>query len=561
MHLGPNEEILEGAIKDDEIFLNPPPDTDELLDHPVIYPINGDSIKPRNYKLLIAITSQIREIRTRKLLREYMFGIKNNLRPCMENNGDIYYKFLLKPYQQTDKRILRDFTAEYVEFDDIEEFPNQSKLNWHKTVLTWIQSLEKQEITYDYIVIMEDHSVINLQKLLTILDSSVVNTQTLTPRQKSNLIWGRFDAKEKDEMFIILGPESVATLLDLDYLLKSTNNNGLKKRKLINKSEKTEKQNFNIITQAYHYFVESNHVDESDLFFINDNIGLIEWSNAVENIPIETTIGVGHVYLESELRDVFAHLSIPKITACYPVSRKDGKLSIAVVSSSFVYDNMCMFPVANILAENKRDYAKKHGYSFVGRSEEFDQQSHYKNRRTVWGKIDSVEKILPHYDWVFWLDMDTVIANQSVSVEWLFEKFTEMVGGADNFKKINLVVARPQQDVTINAGVFMIRNSEWSRRFLRTIQERRDLYHMHQMEQRAMWDLMNTPDYKDETLFLDRDDHTFNTFPHMYVPGDFVVHWAPDDCPVKPILDALGKFKQYEMDRNFKFTLNHPPDH
>ncbi|CAG8809749.1 8994_t:CDS:1, partial [Gigaspora rosea] len=112
MHLGPNEDSIEGAIKDEDIFLNPPPNLDDHLDHPIIYPINGGNIQPRHYKLLIAITSQIDEIRTRKLLREYMFGIRNNLKPCMENNGDIYYKFLVKPYNQAEKKVLRDFTAE-----------------------------------------------------------------------------------------------------------------------------------------------------------------------------------------------------------------------------------------------------------------------------------------------------------------------------------------------------------------------------------------------------------------------------------------------------------------
>ncbi|CAG8705574.1 2385_t:CDS:2, partial [Ambispora leptoticha] len=433
-YLGPHEETLDGAIQDVDIILTPS-DPDEYPDYPNIYPTTGDSTKQRHYKLLVVITSHIDEMRTRKLLREYLFGIKDNLRPCMEKNGEIYYRFLMKPYQQTDKKVLRDFTAEAVEYDDIEEFPNQSNMNWQKTVLTWIQSLEKQEITFDYAVIMEDQSIINLRKLLSILDSSVINTQTLTPRQKSNL--------------------------------------------------------------AYQYFIEPKHTDESDLFFINDNTELIEWPNAIENVPKETTIGVGHVYLESEKRSVFTHLSISKIPACYPVPRRNDKLSIAVVTSSFVYDNMCMFPVAYILAENKRDYARRHGYSFVGRSEEFDQQAHYKHRRTVWGKIDSIEKILPHYDWVFWLDMDTVIANQSISVEWLFEKFTERVGGEDNFSKINLVVARPKQDSTINAGVFMIRNSEWSRKFLRATQARRDLYFNRQMEQRAMWELLISPDYKD----------------------------------------------------------------
>ncbi|CAG8700977.1 6105_t:CDS:2, partial [Cetraspora pellucida] len=550
-YFGPREETLEGAIKDVDIIFNPPSDSEGFLDYPNIYPVTGDSTKPTHYKLLVVITSQIDEIRSRKLLREYLFGIKDNIRPCMEKNGEIYYRFLLKPYQQADKKVLRDFTAEAVEYDDIEEFPNQSNINWQKTVLTWIQSLEKQEITFDYAIIMEDQSIVNLRKLLTILDSSVINTQTLTPRQKSNLVWGSFDINTNDDMFIILGQESIVTLLDLNYFIKVEETNNTKRKK----------QPPKLITQAYRYFIQPNRIDESDLFFINDKVGLIEWPNAIEMVPKETTIGVGHVYLESEKRNVFSHLSISKITACYPVPHRSDKLSIAVVSSSFVYDNMCMFPVAYILAENKREYARRHGYSFVGRSEEFDQQAHYKHRRTVWGKIDSIEKILPHYDWVFWLDMDTVIANQSISVEWLFEKFTEMVGGKDSFSKIHLVVARPKQDATINAGVFMIRNSNWSRNFLRATQARKDLYHNRQMEQRAMWELLISPDYKDGTLLLDKDDHTFNTFPHIYVPGDFVVHWAPDDCPVKPILDAIGKFRQYEMDREFKFTLKHAPDH
>src|SRR3954453_11030396 len=46
-----------------------------------------------HYNLLFAITSTVDAIRQRKLLREAFFGMKNNLEPCMVQDGNVYYKF------------------------------------------------------------------------------------------------------------------------------------------------------------------------------------------------------------------------------------------------------------------------------------------------------------------------------------------------------------------------------------------------------------------------------------------------------------------------------------
>ncbi|CAG8563029.1 11169_t:CDS:2, partial [Racocetra fulgida] len=441
--------------------------------------------------------------------------------------------------------ILRKFKAEVMEFDDIVEFSNlPNNVDWQKIILTWIQSFEKIKFSYDYVTIVDEHSVMDLKKLHRILDSSVINNYTLTPEQKFYLVWGRFDIKTADDMVIILGRGSIDTLLSFDYFT------------IPDKNETLIEMFPNQISLAYYYFKAENLTDKSNLFFINDQIGIIEWSNSIATVPIEKTIGVGHVYLENDVRDLIEHLSITKSTICNPITYENGKLAIAIVTSSFLYNDTCMYSVIDDVTDNKRRYAKKHGYSFVARSKEFTQQI-YKKRRDVWGKIDIIEKLLPYYDWILWLDMDAVIANQDITIEQLFENFKKKVGN-EKFDNISFIIARPKNDRMINAGVFLIKNSEWSRKFLRDAQKQSKYYYYGSLEQQALYIMMKTKMYKKGTLYLDQDDHTFNTFPHRYILGDFIVHWAPDNgCPAQNVLDGIKKFRQYEANKEFKFTLTH----
>nr|CAG8446061.1 8709_t:CDS:2 [Entrophospora candida] len=499
---------------------------------------NGTVNSSGHYSILFVISTKISHTRHRRALREYLFGIRNNLQPCMRQDGDVYYKFLVEPYDVVPKFFLRDFRAESVEYDDIVEFPNHKNERWQDIVLDWTQSLAKEDITFDHLAIIKDTTIIDLQKLKLALESSVINGQYLTNVQKTNLVWGPFESLLLDDLAIILGSNAIPLIIESKPVVRTAG-----------------KRKDELVARTYHYY--RKYPANTDLFFVNDIVGLMEFPNSVENIPVDTTIAVGGVYLEDDLKDVATHLSIKTTLICHP---NHNHPRIAVVTSSFVYDNLCMLPVAKPTADNKRSYAQLHDYSFVGRSYEFAQQI-YKNRKTVWGKFDAIEKVLPYYDWIFWLDMDTIITNKSVSVESLLEKFVNMVGGEENFSKINLVVARPVHDKMINAGVFLLRNSEWSRSFIRKCQYRTDLYKGNMYEQRAMWDLMRDREWESGVLLLDQDDRTFNTFPSRFIKGDFVVHYAPDGCPSKPMLDAMGKVKLMEENPDAEISLSHGPDH
>ncbi|KAI8050135.1 galactosyl transferase GMA12/MNN10 family-domain-containing protein [Gilbertella persicaria] len=257
------------------------------------------------------------------------------------------------------------------------------------------------------------------------------------------------------------------------------------------------------------------------------------WENSIESVDT-SYISIQHVYQDQDFTNLVQLYQVK------PLSSLTGNQSIAVITSSFIYDK-CMEPSGTRASLNKRDYATRHGYAFVARSSEFAQQAMRPDqRRTVWGKIDAIQKVLPKYEWLLWLDMDAVVMNQAQSVESLLHTLESYYNGTD-FNEIDFIVVRPGTDKMINAGVFLIKNTAWSAQFLRDIQARQEWYRQGpSYEQGAMWDVMREEKYIRKTLFLDRQNHIFNTFPKFYEEGDFIVHFAPDKCPNAATLKGLA---------------------
>lgn len=253
------------------------------------------------------------------------------------------------------------------------------------------------------------------------------------------------------------------------------------------------------------------------------------WHNSVESTDHKANILVKQIYQDQDFLDLV------RLYQLEPLKQQQSQSALAVVTSSYIYDK-CMEPSGTKAALNKRNYADKHNYAFVARSREFAQQAIRSDRKTVWGKIDAIQKVLPKYEWVFWLDMDAVILNDQQSIEGLLEGLGDRMND-----DIDFIIVRPGTDKMINAGVFLIRNTPWSIQFLNEIQSKTEWYRQGpSYEQGAMWDVMQQDEYKQKTLFLDRDNHFFNTFPQLYEENDFVVHFAPDKCPNAATLKGLA---------------------
>ncbi|CAO3654084.1 unnamed protein product [Cunninghamella echinulata] len=540
----------------------------------------------------------------RRLIREKYFGLRDNLLPCMHYNSDVYYKFWIyggPPASDTPLR--RQFEAEKMEWNDFIE-TDPTKFFDQVNVLQWAEGeLKDQGITYDYLILQDINTFIQLDTMKRELDSGVISENTDSPftintDAPTNFVWGNFRSDKTDKGAIVIGSRAVQL--------------ALLHKKEIEQDTATVKGE-SLITSMYKYYQtydaklpssmvkdpEQEAIERGKLVpdFVREDgpdgtHRFIRWENNVESVHSEDIV-VYEVYQDLEFAELARQTRLKPVNVCYrkstvthldqahhqPMDDDEDALedlleenheidealqenenqqqnnnknnnnnkqydasSIAVVTSSFIYD-ACMEPSATRAAMNKRAYALKHGYSFVARSAEFAQEALRAERKTVWGKVDVIEKVLPKYEWIFWLDMDAVVMDQNRRLEDLLEEVKKSYPlGAETFdRQIDLVIARPHRDPMINAGVFLMRNTPWSMQFLRDVQKTTSWYNKgSSYEQGAMWDAMQLPENKANVYLLDRDDHTFNTFPKYYLPGDFVVHFAPDKCPNDATVKGLN---------------------
>ncbi|CAD7697635.1 unnamed protein product [Ostreobium quekettii] len=101
--------------------------------------------------------------------------------------------------------------------------------------------------------------------------------------------------------------------------------------------------------------------------------------------------------------------------------------------------------------ENKEGYARRHGYRYFDASFLLDT-----SRPPSWSKILAVQYYLAEYDWVFWMDSDSVVTNPDIKLESI------LPAG----ERLDFIVTK--DPAGYNAGMWFIRNSPWSHKFLRT---------------------------------------------------------------------------------------------
>ncbi|CEP10296.1 hypothetical protein [Parasitella parasitica] len=506
-------------------------------------------MQPQHFKYFMVIASRATNISRRQLIRSTYFGLDDNIEPCMKRDKGLNYLFWIygdEPAAKTPERRL--YETEKMEWNDLEKI--DTKAYNQDEILKWADSaLSQRGVTYDYLIIQDGYSLVQLNYIQQEIQSEV-GKMWESGKTANDIAW----VSPKNSNVVVAGVDAVKRLLQREVEV----------RDVITEADATLMANFfefyrSIAVQLKHITakkeVERLQALKNDLpIFITDQDRFRIWGNNVESIP-DMTIAVSEIYQDADFAAVAKTLDVGVASLCKPLE----KASIAVITSSFIYPDSCMEPSAALAADNKRQYAIAHNYAFVARSNEFAQQGlRATKRRTVWGKIDAVQKVLPKYDWLFWMDMDAVIMNPDKTVQGILDDLrARYPDGPRAFEKnIDLVIAKPTKDKMINAGVFFMRNTDWAQKFLNAVQDSTKWYNQGpSYEQGAMWDLIQSPGYKERVLLLDNDDHTFNTLPYRYVPGDFIVHFAPDKCPGPAVLNGLEAadlIQQGEVITSFK---------
>ncbi|CAM9115278.1 unnamed protein product, partial [Heterosigma akashiwo] len=163
--------------------------------------------------------------------------------------------------------------------------------------------------------------------------------------------------------------------------------------------------------------------------------------------------------------------------------------------------------LADLSVQNKQSYALKHGYDIFM----MDPKAIIRSRPAAWSKLKGIAALLPSYDYVWYVDLDTVITNSSIALEWYIHEANAITGTAGSVDSSTTPVV-PDVIMTNdwhgpNTGVFFMRNSAWSLRFLDTWfdlkQFDRSLYprqYPFNYEQRGLHYLLSTQEWASHRL-------------------------------------------------------------
>jgi hypothetical protein len=104
------------------------------------------------------------------------------------------------------------------------------------------------------------------------------------------------------------------------------------------------------------------------------------------------------------------------------------------------------------LLQNKREYAERHGYDMYVIDNDLA-----KPRHKYLGSLIGVLSVLRHYDWVFKVDMDTLIMDPSRPLETFLDPGFDFIAAPECYSNF---------DFGIQAGVYFVRNSAWAHFFM-----------------------------------------------------------------------------------------------
>ncbi|KAI1301147.1 hypothetical protein EDD11_005795 [Mortierella claussenii] len=471
---------------------------------------------PGKYDTLVLIPSSWTQMQNRQWVRQTVFGIKDNLKPCRKMDGRIIYKFYIHGHSTWQKSNIhsaeymqaqvRNLHVEFMEYND-HYFDNRTVTDRHAVwgdALAWAVGtfIPEEQIEVEKVLIFDSTTVVDLPKMEAAVKALGSNPQGFL------YTWG------EGIPFASMVSYNVAELV-------------VKDRETIKKTHKL----IDIFTAATLYFTNPNPT-----FKVYKGQAQL-WASDVGQVSV-TSQAVGQVYQLEDWTPIVQKLAIQPTPAC--VSDPNRIKNIALLTSSYIYVDMCMAEASLPSAENKRLYASKHGYDFVARAAEFAQEE-FRGRRLVWGKIGAIQKVLPYYEWLFWMDMDAVVANMDQDLRDIIRQAEER---SQTDEEISLIVAKPVRDKMLNAGVMLIKNTDWTRRFFNEVQTKVDWYSRSSYEQAAIWEVMNDPKWASGVYLFDKDDHTMNTFPKNYNEKDFIIHFAPASCPADPVMEALDKIKK-----------------
>jgi hypothetical protein len=178
-------------------------------------------------------------------------------------------------------------------------------------------------------------------------------------------------------------------------------------------------------------------------------------------------------------------------------------MSDEICIASFADDGYA--PIRAVTFPNKRQYAAKHGYRC------FLLDWIPSTRPPAWSKIIMLHNLMEFVGpgWIFWTDADSVFMNFEIKLEKLLDPTADIVASGDQNG--------------INTGNFFIRSSPKCQKFLKDVWACEQFINHDYWEQEAIWHLLKN-NYPIRAIPAPK--RLFNSYPHEYEKGDFILHAA-----------------------------------
>lgn len=175
--------------------------------------------------------------------------------------------------------------------------------------------------------------------------------------------------------------------------------------------------------------------------------------------------------------------------------------------------------IGELTRASKEEYCQVHGYDFYLKDSNFDY-----SKRQGFERWDIFLDKIKDYDWLWYIEADLMIMNQTIRLENLIDdKYDFIIGESNSNGEIK----------EVNNGSILIKKSDWSLSFLKHIDSLKKYYHHPWATQQAIIDYINIthPEEAKEHIKIVPLRY-FNSYYHEWHPqhnfqmGDFVLHAA-----------------------------------
>jgi hypothetical protein len=171
---------------------------------------------------------------------------------------------------------------------------------------------------------------------------------------------------------------------------------------------------------------------------------------------------------------------------------------------------------------NKRLWACKHGYDLIVEGE---RSLPAQGMKKVWGKVSALQRHIADYEYLLWVDIDSVLLNPDISFEDLVRNFPS-----------DLLIARDWNG--INFGVAIMKNTPWMVSTLANLWDVPGAVGHVFQEQYALGQILDRLDGPSASQHVSYVPlRHFNSYPAwtpgiggcgggcIYAPGDFMIHF------------------------------------